>query len=210
MFHKRLLVLVVVTLTTLSSVIAAAYMASIILQPVAAQNKTVATSTAATNTSTTPPPTTDYRVYDNSTLGIKIDVPYDWLYKEINNTAVSFVTPNASSTSRAAVVVLVASIPRNTHLDVFTQGSINNLQQGNPSFHLITSNTTTLASNPTHQIVFTSPSSTGKELNKGTEIWTLKNGKAYIIVYRAGPGVDKFLSHLPVIKHMIDSFQITK
>jgi hypothetical protein len=208
MFHKRLLVLVVVTLTTLSSVIAAAYMVSIILQPVAAQNKTVATSTAATNTSTTPPPTTDYRVYDNSTLGIKIDVPSDWLYKEINNTAVSFVTPNASSTSRAAVVVLVESIPRNIHLDVFTQGSINNLQQGNPSFHLITSITTTLSSNPA-QIVFTSPSSTGKELNKGMEIWTLKNGKAYIIVYRAGPGVDKF-PHLPVIKHMIDSFQITK
>jgi len=47
-------------------------------------------------------------------------------------------------------------------------------------------------------------------LNKGMEIWTLKNGKVYIIVYRAGPGVDKFSLQLPVVKHMIDSFQITK
>jgi len=204
MFHKKLLVLLVVTLATLSSVIAAAYMASITLQPVAAQNETAAAVTASAKTS---PPTTDYRAYNNSALGIKIDVPSDWLYKEINNTAVSFVT-NASSTSRAAVVVLTENILPNISLDIFTQGSIKNLQMI-PSFHLITSNTTTLASNPAHQIVFTSPPSAGKALNKGMEIWTLKNSKAYIIVYRAGPGVDKFSIQLPVVKHMIDSFQIT-
>jgi hypothetical protein len=205
MFHTKQFILAVVTLTILSSVFAAANMASFTLQPARAQNESAATS-ATTKTS---PPTTDYRVYDNSTLGIKMEVPADWLYKEINNTAVSFVT-NASSTSRAAVVVLIENIPTNIPLDLFTQGSITNLQQGNPSFHLITSNTTTLASNPTHQIVFTSPSAIGKYLNKGMELWTLKNGKAYIIVYRAGPGVDKFSVQLPVVKHMIDSFQITK
>ncbi|HJT49369.1 MAG TPA: hypothetical protein VJ729_14385 [Nitrososphaeraceae archaeon] len=36
------------------------------------------------------------------------------------------------------------------------------------------------------------------------------NGKAYIIVYRAGPGVDKLDVQLPIVKHMIDSFPITK
>ena len=205
MFHTKQFILAVVTLTILSSVFAAANMASFTLQPARAQNESAATS-ATTKTS---PPTTDYRVYDNSTLGIKMEVPADWLYKEINNTAVSFVT-NASSTSRAAVVVLIENIPTNIPLDLFTQGSITNLQQGNPSFHLITSNTTTLASNPAHQIVFTSPSAIGKYLNKGMELWKLKNGKAYIIVYRAGPGVDKFSVQLPVVKHMIDSFQITK
>lgn len=201
MFHKKPLILLVLALTILSSGIAANDMASFILQPVRAQNGTAATATTKA--------ATDYRVYDNSTLGIKINVPSDWLYKEINNTAVSFVT-NASSTSRAAVVVLIQNVPSNMSLDVFSQGSIKNLQQTTPSFHLITSNTTTLASNPAHQIVFTSPPPTGKELNKGMEIWTLKNGKAYIIVYRAGPGVDKFSLQLPVVKHMIDSFQITK
>ena len=47
---------------------------------------------------------TDYRQYSSSTLGIKMQVPADWLYKEINNTAVTFISaPN--STNRAAVVV---------------------------------------------------------------------------------------------------------
>ena len=206
MFQTKQLILAVVTLTILSSAFAAAFMASFTLQPARAQNESAATSSP---TIKTPPVTTDYRVYDNSTLGIKIEVPADWLYKEINNTAVSFVT-NTSSTSRAAVVVLIQNVPTNIPLDIFSQGSIKNLQQTTPSFHLITSNTTTLASNPAHQIVFTSPPPTGKELNKGMEIWTLKNGKAYIIVYRAGPGVDKFSTQLPVVKHMIDSFQITR
>jgi eukaryotic-like serine/threonine-protein kinase len=138
-----------------------------------------------------------------------MEVPAEWLYKEINNTAVSFVT-NAPSTSRAAVVMLIENIPTNMPLDVFSQGSIKNLQPATPSFHLITSNTTTLAGNSAHQIVFTSPSATEKYLTKGMEVWTLKNGKAYIIVYRVGPEVDKFSVQLPVVKHMINSFQITK
>jgi hypothetical protein len=205
MFHTKHFILAVITSTILSSVFAASYMASFIIQPARAQNESAATSA----TSKTSPPTTDYRAYDNSTLGIKIEVPADWLYKEINNTAVSFVT-NASSTSRAAVVVLTQSVPADISLDVFSQGSIKNLQQTTPSFHLITSNSTTLSGNSAHQIVFTSPSAAGKYLTKGMEVWTLKNGKAYIIVYRAGPGVDKFSVQLPIVKHMIDSFQITR
>lgn len=201
MFHTKQFILALLTLTILSSVFAVGYMASFTLQPARAQNESAATKTS--------PPTKDYRVYDNSTLGIKIEVPADWLYKEINNTAVSFVT-NATSTPRVAVVVLVQNIPTNISLDAFSQGSIKNLQQATPSFHLITSNTTTLAGNSAHQIVFTSASAAGKYLNKGMEVWTLKNGKAYIVVYRAALGVDKFAIQLPVVKHMIDSFQITK
>jgi hypothetical protein len=168
MFYTKQFILVVITLTLLSSVFAAAYVASSTLQPAKAQNESAANSSATTKTSTA---TTDYRVYDNSTLGIKIEVPADWLYKEINNTAVSFVT-NASSTSRAAVVVLIQNIPTIIPLDVFSQGSIKNLQQTTPSFHLITSNSTTLAGNSAHQIIFTSPSAAGKYLNKGMEVWT--------------------------------------
>jgi hypothetical protein len=156
-----------------------------------------------------------YRVNNNSTLGIKIEVPSDWLHKEINNAAVTFVTEkslpqNASTTYRASVLVSFRNIPKNMSLDVFTQGNIKGIEQATPSFHLIASNSTTLAGNPAHQIVFTSQPSTGKELREAMVISTLKNSKAYIITYVAGPGVDKFPLQLPVVKHMIDSFQITK
>src|SRR5689334_15751947 len=46
-------------------------------------------------------------------------------------------------------------------LDVFTQGNMKDMQQNTPSFHLITSNSTTLSGSPAHQIVFTSKSTTG-------------------------------------------------
>jgi hypothetical protein len=211
MFHKKLLTLSAITLTILLlwSVITAATVSIryFITQPAAAatQNKTSTPMAAAT----------EYRVYNNSTLGIKIEVPSDWLHKEINNAAVTFVTEkslpqNASTTYRASVLVSFRNIPKNMSLDVFTQGNIKGIEQATPSFHLIASNSTTLAGNPAHQIVFTSQPSTGRELRMGMLTSTLKNGKAYIITYVAGPGVDKFPLQLPVVKHMIDSFRITK
>jgi hypothetical protein len=117
-----------------------------------------------------------------------------------------------SSTYGATVVVIVSNKPNgaSSDLDVVSQAAIEYLQQTTPSFHLISSNTTILAGNPARQIVFTSLSyATGKDLNEGLAVWTLKNDKAYIVLYRAGPGIDKFPLQLPVAKHMIDSFQIT-
>ena len=211
MFHKKLLTLSAITLTILLlwSVITAATLSIryFITQPAAAatQNKTSTPMAAAT----------EYRVYNNSTLGIKIEVPSDWLHQEIDNAAVNFVTENslpqnASTTYRASVLVSFRDVPKNMSLDVFTQGNIKGIEQATPSFHLIASNSTTLAGNPAHQIVFTSQPSTAKELRKGMITSTLTNSKAYIIAYVAGPGVDKFPLQLPVVKHMIDSFQITK
>jgi hypothetical protein len=122
---------------------------------------------------------------------------------------------NTSNTSTygAAVSVIITNKPNgaSSDLDVVSKAAIEYLQQTTPSFHLISSNTTTLAGNPARQIVFTSLSyATGKDLNEGLGVWTLKNDKSYIILYRAGPGIDKFSIQLPIVKHMIDSFQITK
>ncbi len=152
---------------------------------------------------------TDYRQYSNSTLGIKMQVPADWLYKEINNTAVTFVSaPN--STNKAAVVVSVQTIPKDMSLGLFSQGNLKDLQQNTPSFHLITSNSTSLSGNPAHQILFTAPSATGShDIRKGLSLWTLKDGKAYIITYRAEPGLGSFTTQLPIVSYMIKSFQIS-
>jgi eukaryotic-like serine/threonine-protein kinase len=175
-----------------------------------AQNNTSATKTNTTTTTNTTASTTDYRQYSNSTLGIKLEVPADWLYKEINNTAVSFVSaPNG--TNRAAVVVDIETVPSGMSLDNFTQGNIQYLQQTTPGFNLITSNSTTLTGSPAHQVVFTAPSSTGGQgFGKGMGIWTLKNGKAYLITYRAEPGLGSFTAQFPIANHMIKSFQVVR
>jgi hypothetical protein len=180
-----------------------------------------------TSTVTSP---TDYRPYlynhteihgsYNFTFGIKLEKPSSWLDKEpyqvrINDTTFPFETQKSlpqngsNSTYRAFVLVHVEGIPKNMSLDVFTQVKIKNIQTSQ-SFHLITSNSTTLSGNPAHQIVFTYQSPMGKDLRKEMQIWTLKDGKAYVIEYSAVPGVDKFSVELPVVKHIVNSFQITQ
>jgi hypothetical protein len=151
---------------------------------------------------------TNYRVYENSKIGIKIDVPSGWQYKEENTSEVLFLT-NESSASGILVSVDTKSIPTNLSLDAFTQVNMNHIQQNYPNIHLITSNQTTLGGMPAHQIVFTYTS--GENLNKSMEIWTLKNDKGYFIVYSAGVGEghDNFSILLPVAKHMVGSFAIT-
>ena len=162
----------------------------------AVQNET--RSTSAT--------TTDYKLYNNSTVGIKIEVPSDWFYKETNNT-VSFLPPK--SLPFGIVTVCSENIPNGTSFDTYTKTSTANLQQTIPSFHLITSNTTTLANNnPAHQIVFTSQTPSAKILVKNWSVYTLKNGKVYTISYVST--IDRFPVQLPIVKHMIDSFKITK
>jgi hypothetical protein len=162
--------------------------------------------------------TLDYGTY-NFTFGIKIEKPSGWLdnsYQvKINDTAITLETQKSlpqnvsNNTYRARVLVDIQSIPRNMPLDVFTQAKIRNLQTSQ-SFHLITSNSTMLSGGPAHQIVFTYQFPTGKDLRKGMQLWTLKYGKAYVIEYSAGPGVDKFNIELPVVRHIVNSFQITQ
>ena len=137
-----------------------------------------------------------------------MQVPADWLYKEINNTAITFLSaPN--ETNRAAVVVYIEKVPSGMFLVNFTQRNIQYLHQSTPSFHLITSNLTSLAGSPAYQIVFTSLSNTGHDFRKGMSIWTLKNDKAYIITYRAEPGLGSFTTQLPIVSHMVKSFQVS-
>ena len=191
-------------MTVLSSAIGTSTASHI--QDAYAQNDTsVKTNTTAITKTTSA--ATDYREYDNSTLGIKMQVPSDWLYKEINNTAVSFVS-SPNNTNKAVVVVYIEKVPVGMFLVNFTQRNIQYLHQSTPSFHLITSNLTTMAGNPAYQIIFTSLPNTGHDFRKGTSIWTLKSGKAYIVTYRAEPGLGSFNTQLPTVSHMIKSFEI--
>lgn len=195
--NRKQLVLALIIMTVLSAALFTCSASHI--QNAHAQNNNTSANTTAT--------TKDYRQYDNSTLGIKIQVPSDWLYKEINNTAVAFVSaPN--STSKAAVVVYIEKVPRGMSLVNFTQRNIQYLEQTTPSFHLITSNLTTLAGSPAYQIAFTSLSDTGHDFRKGMSIWTLKDDKAYILTYRAEPGLVSFNTQLPIVSYMIKSFEI--
>ena len=195
MFDSKRLIVALIIMTFLS--VAFCSYAGPYIQNANAQNNT----SAKTNTTAS----TDYRQYSNSTLGIKIEVPADWLYKEVNNTAVTFVSaPN--NTNHAVVVVDIEKVPTGMSLGTFTQGTLKDLQQNIASFHLITSNSITLS----NQIVFTSLSAVGgHDLREGVVIWMIKDNKAYIITYRAEPGLGSFTTQFPIVSHMIKSFQVS-
>jgi hypothetical protein len=158
--------------------------------------------------------------YQNSTYGIKIQYPSDWLYKESNasnssvQTVVTFVSPNLVTAapigidkSLAALTVAVQSIPfHNLPLNTYTNLNVNTLRQSEPGFQLLMSNDTTLAggNNPAHKITYTV--ATGL---KTMAVYTIKGDKAFILEYITGSEAT-YSSYLPIAQKMVDSFQITK
>lgn len=181
----------------------------------------------------------EYNVYNNSTLGIKIDVPSSWLYKE--DTQVLFISPPSPSQSQSplqaqssnnngvsnneegapttAVSTLGIGLENasNSNQSALSQLAINTIKESLSNFQLDRSNTTTiantLAGNPSNEIVFTGKTSSGNEA-KGLLVWTEKGSILYTINYSAvsrdkSSAGVEFEKQLPTVRHMIESFEIT-
>lgn len=72
------------------------------------------------------------------------------------------------------------------------------------SFEILNENSTTLANNQAHKIVYTYKK--GDNELKVMEIWTVKENKVYKITYSAL--AQKYFDYMPIIQEMIDSFEI--
>jgi hypothetical protein len=167
----------------------------------------------AQKTATTMP---SFLTYHNSTYGINIQYPSDWLYKgsEISNDSVQSIVTFASpllftSNSNKSVPVVTVGIEKlpfyNVPLDLYTNLTINYLRKSEPGFSLLGSNDASFAGiKPAHKIVFTSDSG-----RKTMAVYAIKGDKAYIIDYIVGS--DSTYSNYGLIaQKMIDSFQILK
>ena len=184
---------------------------------------TVAASSITSRPSNAQPTTittTNFLTYQNSTYGIKIQYPSDWLYKEgiASNssvqTIVTFTSPNLVTAapigigkSLVAFTVAVQSLPfHNLSLNTYTNLNVNTLRQSEPGFQLLMSNDTTLAggNNPAHKITYTV--ATGM---KTMAAYTIKGDKTFILEYITGSEAT-YSSYLPIAQKMLDSFQVTK
>jgi len=167
----------------------------------------------AQKTATTMP---SFLTYHNSTYGINIQYPSDWLYKgsEISNDSVQSIVTFASpllftSNSNKSVPVVTVGIEKlpfyNVPLDLYTNLTINYLRKSEPGFSLLGSNDASFAGiKPAHKIVFTSDSG-----RRTMAVYAIKGDKAYIIDYIVGS--DSTYSNYGLIaQKMIDSFQILK
>ena len=176
---------VVVLLLLIVSIPFIASASKVTTTTVAASSITSRPSNAQTTT------TTNFLTYQNSTYGIKIQYPSDWLYKEgiASNssvqTIVTFTSPNLVTAapigigkSLVAFTIAVQSLPfHNLSLNTYTNLNVNTLRQSEPGFQLLMSNDTTLAGgNPAHKITYTV--ATGM---KTMAAYTIKGDKTFIL-----------------------------
>jgi hypothetical protein len=165
----------------------------------AQQNSTGITST--NNNST------NFLTYSNSTYGIKIQYPPNWIKQESQNQSsndiVKFSSPGSAAPASLAVIGGKPA-PHSIPLQVYINTSIYVLRHSFDNFSLVESNTTTLGGFPAHKIVYTAtiPSS-GIEI-KFMQILTIKDNKSLVITFGTLPA--NFSTYLPTIQQMIDSF----
>jgi hypothetical protein len=149
----------------------------------------------------------NFLTYQDSTLGIKIDYPAGWAQELHVGGLVTFLTMLESDTNTypAGLGVTVQNLAsKNTSLNEITKVQIKNLTQNHPDFKLIESTKSMLAGIVAHKIVFIATDNSGHE-RKAMQIWTLKDGRAYLLTYKAQP--EEFSHYLPLVQKMIDSFQ---
>ena len=144
--------------------------------------------------------------YENSTYGIKIQYPSNWIKQESQNQTSSFIVGFNSPPGTGFAYITIEGgrqLPQNVSLEQFSNASIDGIRQSSPGFNLTESNATALAGIPAHKIVYTSLAQSGRELEL-MQVWTLKDAKDFIITY--GALSRDFSSYLPTIQKMIDSF----
>jgi hypothetical protein len=152
------------------------------------------------------PKETNFSIYENSIYGIKINYPAGWEKTEFhqNNTndlVAGFVSPSENkplSERNISEFILENlmiglktipsssySFPKNVVLEKFVNEQILSYKQSFADFHIITSNTTSINSNPTYQIQYTHKD--GRATFDTLQIWTISGNTIYTILFNADP-----------------------
>ncbi len=153
--------------------------------------------------------------YQNSTAGIKLQYPSNWVKQE-NGTKqgtqtdlVTFTPPTINSNASLDVTVDDITDSPGTTLTQYASDEIGSLKQqfANNDFKLIESKSSMIiAGLPAYRIVYTSVDQ--NTTTKDTEIGAIKGGRIYILTYEAGP--NEYDKYLPIALKMIDSFKLIK
>jgi len=152
----------------------------------------------------------DLQVYENPTLGVKILYPNGWNSTEDKSTrysVVTFLSPQESggSTVQEKFLLRINNEPTDMTLDEYTK-NINESVQNNSNFQVTNTNSTVLGNNPASSV--TGILKEGDKNLQVLDVWTIKDGKVYRIVFYSDPG--KADSFEPQIQKILESFSITK
>lgn len=148
--------------------------------------------------------TSDLVRYSNPNLGFTLEYPSNWQKEE----SLSFASPQGGIDNRAPEVISITTevLPTSDFsLDTYSESAIGQVESF-PDFKLLNSTSTTLAGLPAHMIVY---SFTDEEIQtpwQNLQVWTIKDGIAYIITYGGVP--EEFESSLPALQSVMDSFRL--
>jgi hypothetical protein len=161
----------------------------------------------STNSTTAAASASNFLTYQNSTYGISVQHPSNWIKEENHNLTsagriVKFSSPQGASPTTLNIIG-GNRLSSNMSLEQFSAASINNLRQSFPRFNLLESSSTTLGGFPAHRVVYTAEVAPGFGV-KSMQVWTVKDARDFIITYVSLPSA--FSNNLPTIQHMIDSF----
>lgn len=151
--------------------------------------------------------TSDYLIYYNSEYGIKIKYPPNWTKMEqVFGAIVVFMSPkeNAFDNFQENLNIVAESLSTPITLEEYTDVAISQLKQIITDINIVETESTTLAGNPAHKIVYTGRQ--GQYILKWMQIWTIKNNKAYVITYTAEENT--YSNFLGIVQEMINSFEI--
>lgn len=156
------------------------------------------------------------KVYENSTYGIKIQYPSDWVYREQSRTnIVTFIpssslnsillsniskfSPNQTDTTPLVTIGLEFLPFHNIPLNVYNNITISSQRQ-TPGFQLVASSPTNLAGNPAHMIQY----SQGPLVTLA--IYTIIGNELFTIAYAVDS--TQYSKYVPVVQQMVRSLDI--
>jgi serine/threonine-protein kinase len=155
-----------------------------------------------------------FKIYNNPQYGISLKYPNNWNSVEnvgnISNHSIvanmySYGYNNISAYTQNVNLVIGELSNNRTSLQNYTTAGIAMLAHQFSNFTLDQINRTTLSANPANQIIYTL--NDGQTSVKQMQVWTLKDGKDYILTYSAAPSSQFDIS---TAKKIFDSFVIVK
>jgi len=127
-------------------------------------------------------------VYENPFAGILFEYPEDWELIETGDPVLLaiFVPSNVNPEEipEALSMVLVEELPFEIDLFDYSEIAVQNLELGLEDFKMIEDYETALAQIPAKKIKYTGVNDFGLAVT-GTAVWTIKDNKAFILVFTA-------------------------
>jgi hypothetical protein len=155
---------------------------------------------------------TNQLAYRNSQHGIFMLFPSNWTYSNSGlpeyTQVAAFYGPlqNLSDPIPPRLTITVMNYQQNVSLKDFTNMTLSSLNQTN-QVKILSSDSTTLAGHPGHQVVFSTLPNIGNPVSfEIMHSWVALGKKIYVLQYSAEGS--KFDTYLPTIKQILQSLKI--